>query len=756
MKRGSGCNLLQFAIFCFSLAFFASFIFAQNISGYQDSGQPNRAEMNRSVDSLLGEMTLEEKLGQLSLFRGKWQDSGPVVRDEYLPLIKEGRVGSFLGIYGAEYTKKVQDMAKESRLGIPILFGHDVIHGFRTIFPVPLAEASSWDPEAVERTARIAAIEATATGLHWTFAPMVDIARDPRWGRIVEGSGEDPYLGSVMAAARVRGFQGENLLEYDTMLACAKHFVAYGGAEGGRDYNTVDISERTLREVYLPPFHAAVKAGVASVMGAFNEIGGVPMHASHFLMTEVLREEWGFDGFVVSDFTAILEMLNHGVAATREEAGILALQAGVDMEMEGGIYNDLVPVAKEGSLSEEVVNESVRRVLRAKYEIGLFEDAARYCDPEREKEMILTPEHLAAARDMARKSIVLLKNEKGVLPLSKNMGTLAIIGPFADDPRSPLGSWAAAGRAEDVVTVLKGVEQAVSPQTKVVYAKGCEVQDADTSGFAEAVQVATQADAVIMVVGEHADMSGEAASRASISLPGVQEELVKAILQTGKPLVVVLMNGRPLDLTWLSENVPAILESWFLGVQMGPAVADVLFGDTNPGGKLPVTFPRAVGQIPKYYNHKNTGRPPSDEEKWNSKYIDLPYTPLYPFGYGLSYTTFEYTNLRLSKSTLTQSDTLEVTVDLTNAGDRSGDEVVQLYIRDEVGSITRPVKELRGFQRIHLDSGKTKSVSFTLTPEDLKFYNIEMKKVVEPGWFKVFVGTNSRDVQEVRFEVVAE
>jgi beta-glucosidase len=557
-----------------------------------------------------------------------------------------------------------------------------------------------------------------------------------------------------MAAARVRGFQGEDLADANTMLACAKHFAAYGGAEGGRDYNTVDISERTLREIYLPPFHAAVKAGVATVMGAFNEIAGIPMHANGYLLNELLRGEWEFDGLVVSDYTAIMELQSHGVAATPTQAGMLAIQAGVDIDMMSAIYiHDLPEMVRTGKLPEAVVDQAVKRVLQAKYRAGLFDDPYRYSDPQREQTLMLNAEHLAAARDLARKSIVLLKNERQVLPLSKEIKTLAVIGPLADDKRAPLGSWAAAGRSEDVVTILQGIRSAVSSKTKVLYAKGCEVEESDRSGFQQAVDVAKMADTVILALGENADMSGEAASRSTLDLPGVQQELAEAIHATGTPVVVLLMNGRPLSITWLAEHIPALLETWFLGVQMGHAVADVLFGDYNPGGKLTVTFPRSVGQVPIYYNHKNTGRPPG-ENKFTSKYLDLPSSPLYPFGHGLSYSEFAYSNLQLSNATMEISDTLKILVEVTNVGSRAGDEVVQLYLRDEVGSVTRPVQQLRGFKRIHLSAGERKNLVFMLTAEDLAFYNQEMKWVVEPGSFEVLVGGNSVDVLEARFAVV--
>ena len=713
--------------------------------------------MNRLVDSLLARMTLEEKVGQLTQWRGRWSDTGPLVEEGGEAEIRAGKVGSFLGIFGAAYTRELQRIAvEESRLGIPLLFAHDVIHGFRTIFPVPLAEAASWDPAGAERASRIAAIEATAHGLQWTYAPMVDIARDPRWGRVVEGAGEDPYLGSAMAVARVRGFQGTDLADRATMLATAKHYVAYGGAEGGRDYNTVDVSERTLREIYLPPFHAAADAGARSVMGAFNEVSGIPMHAHRHLIQDVLRGEWGWDGIFVSDYTGIMELTRHGVAATNADAGVLALRAGVDVDMVSGIYlADIPRLVREGRVAESLVDSAVRRVLRAKYELGLFDDPYRYSEPARERAVTLAPEHIAFAREWAGKGIVLLKNEGRLLPLRKDLGTLAVIGPLASDARSALGSWAAAGRADDAVTVLEGIRRAVSPGTRVLHAPGVEVQSADTSGIAEAVRLARQADAVVLVIGESQEMSAEASNRASIELPGRQLELARAVRATGKPVLAVLMNGRPLAIQWLADSVPAILEAWYLGVQMGPAVADVLFGDVNPGGKLPVTFPRVTGQVPIYYNHKNTGRPPSETDRYTSKYLDVHWTPLYPFGHGLSYTTFAYDAPRLGATRIGQGDSLTVEVRLTNSGSRAGDEVVQLYLRDDVASVTRPVKELRGFRRVSLRPGEAATVTFTLTPDDLAFHDTEMRRVIEPGTFTVFVGGSSADVREARFEMTA-
>ncbi|HET7551125.1 MAG TPA: beta-glucosidase BglX [Gemmatimonadaceae bacterium] len=714
--------------------------------------------MEPLVDSVLALMTIEEKVGQLTQSSASEVSTGPRVSAADRADIRAGKVGSFLGSYGAERTRELQRVAvEESRLGIPLLFAHDVIHGFRTIFPVPLAEAASFDPDAVERAARIAATEAAANGVQWTFAPMVDIARDPRWGRIVEGSGEDPYLGSVMAAAKVRGFQGTDLADTLTILATAKHFVAYGAAEGGRDYNTAEVSERTLREIYLPPFHAAVRAGAGSVMAGFDDLDGVPMHSNERLIDGLLRGEWGWDGILVSDYTGVMELIKHRVAADSTSAALLAINAGVDVDMMSGIYLHEIPrLVSEHQLSEAVVDSAVRRVLRAKYRLGLYRDPYRYSSAAREKALTLTPAHRAVARQLARESIVLLRNEGHVLPLRKDIGVLAVIGPLADDSASALGSWSAAGRPEDAVTVADGLRRAVTPDTRILRARGTSIDGSDTSGIAEAVRVARQADAVVMVLGEERDMSGEARDRAFIGLPGEQLRLAKAVQATGKPVVVVLINGRPLATPWLAEHVPAIVESWYLGVEMGGAVADVLFGDYNPGGKLPVTVPRAVGQVPIYYNHKSTGRPPSQSDRYTSKYIDIPWTPLYPFGYGASYTTFEYGEPRLSATEIRPSDSLVVTVGVTNSGSREGDEVVQLYVRDDAASVTRPVKELRGFRRIALQPGETRMVNFTITANDLAFHDRAMRRVVEPGTFTVYVGTSSDSTREVHFRVLGD
>jgi beta-glucosidase len=710
-----------------------------------------QSDIEKKIDVIIKQMTLEEKLGQLQQLDGHADGN---FRPEHVELARKGLLGSTLNVRGAKNVNELQRAAfEQSRLKIPLLFGFDVIHGYRTIFPIPLGETASWDPKAVERAAAVAAAEARAAGVHWTFAPMVDIARDARWGRIAEGAGEDPYLGSVMARARVRGFQGSDYGAQDKVLACAKHWVAYGAAEAGRDYNTTDVSEATLREVYFPPFKAALDAGVGTFMSAFNDLNGVPTSANTFTLTRVLRDEWKFDGFVVSDYESVKELMNHGFAAGEAEAAREALAAGVDMEMVSRLYNKHgAQLVREGKLSQKTIDEAVRRILRIKFRLGLFEKS--YADEARERAVIFSPEHIAAARLVAARSMVLLKNERETLPLSKSLKSVAVIGPLADDRLNMIGSWSGDGKAEDAVTLLAGIKSKVGPQAKVSYSKGCEISGDNTEGFAEAVRVAGESDAVIVAVGESADMSGEASSRSSLDLPGRQLDLIKALIATGKPVVVVLMNGRPLTINWVAEHAPAILETWFAGTQAGNAIADVLFGDVNPGGKLPVTFPRAVGQLPLYYNHKSTGRPPDLNNKYTSKYLDVPWTPLFPFGHGLSYTRFRIEKLQLSARSIRADAKLTVSVEVENAGNRAGDEVVQLYIKDVASSVTRPVKELRGFERITLLPGERRRVEFALTPEHLGFYNRDMRFAVEPGAFKVFVGNNSVDLLEASFEVV--
>jgi beta-glucosidase len=695
-----------------------------------------QASGDRLVDSLLSQMTLEEKIGQLHL-----PSANNSASPAQLDLARRGLVGGFLNVVGMDAARDAQRAALQSRLKIPLLLGLDVIHGYRTIFPIPLATAGTWDPEIIEAAERFAGREARANGINWTFAPMVDIARDPRWGRIAEGSGEDPFLGSVLAAARVRGFQ-------EQILATAKHFAAYGGAEAGRDYNTVDVSDRTLRDIYLPPFKAAVDAGVASLMSAFNEIGGVPASGNAWLTDTLLRREWGFNGFVVSDWTSIAELIPHGVAGTRAEAGERAIKAGIDMDMVSAIYLDsLAAFVRSNRVPLALVDSSVRRILRAKVRLGLFTDPFRTTTaPE-------AADGRALARRIANESIVLLKNERALLPLTRDAKTIAVIGPLADNKLDPLGPWHTQGRPEDVVTVLSGIRSHAATGVEVRYAAGCGIEDTSAAGFADAVTAARGANVAILVLGERHDMSGEAASRSSIGLPGVQQQLLEAIQATGTPVVLVLMNGRPLVLEWAAEHVPAIVEAWFLGVESGSAIGDVLFGIVNPSGRLPVTFPRALGQVPLYYNYKNTGRPPS-AEKYTSKYIDVPVTPRWPFGYGLSYTTFSYRDLKLASARLGQSDTLRATVTVTNSGQREGSTVVQLYVHDEVASVTRPVRELKAFKRVNLKAGESQTVDLRVAVRDLAFWGPARSFVVEPGTFQVFVGANSAEALQGRFEVI--
>ena len=730
---------------------------------------PPDADVEARIDALLGQMTLEEKVGQMNQYSSFHDLTGPAPEEERararLDDLKAGRVGSMLNVLGAEATRAAQKEAVEgSRLGIPLIFGYDVIHGYRTIFPVPLGEAASWDLEAIEASARVAATEAAAAGVHWTFAPMVDICRDARWGRIMEGAGEDPFLGARIAAARVRGFQGASLSDLDSIAACAKHYAAYGLAEGGRDYNTVDISEQTLRNVVLPPFHAAEEAGVATFMNSFNEIGGVPSTASVHLQREILKGEWGFEGFVVSDWGSIGELVAHGVAADLTQAAQLAVEAGSDMDMEAQAYvSHLVELVESGRVEEARVDDAVRRILRIKFALGLFDDPYRYSDSEREKALLLTEEHLAAARDVARKSIVLLKNEGGILPLEKG-GTIAVIGPFAADKNAALGSWRGQAIPDSAVSLVEGIQAAVGSDATVLHAEGVPliagtqdfgaaptfVED-DRSGFPAALDAARRADVVVLALGEGAFQSGEARSQADIGLKGLQDELLREVLAVNENVVVVLTAGRPLVITHVAGSAPAILNAWLLGSEAGHAIADVLFGDYNPSGKLPASFPRSVGQIPVYYAHKNTGRPATPGNVFSSRYIDMPNEPLYPFGYGLSYTTFEYSAPRLSAAEMTPGGSVEVTATVKNTGERVGTEVVQLYVRDLVGSVTRPVKELKGFRRVTLEPGESKDVSFTLEAPDLAFFTAEGKWEAEPGDFVAFVGPNSRDTQEAPF-----
>ncbi|MBP7569702.1 MAG: beta-glucosidase BglX [Acidobacteria bacterium] len=724
----------------------------------------------KKIDDLLARMTIEEKVGQLNQYSSSFDLTGPApsagAQKAVYEQIRTGLVGSMLNVIGAEATRKAQQLAVEnSRLRIPLIFGYDVIHGYKTIFPIPLGEAASWDPAAVERSARVAATEAAAAGLHWTFAPMVDISRDARWGRIMEGAGEDPYLGARMAAARVRGFQGDSLSATDTLAACVKHYAAYGFAEAGRDYNTVDISEQTLRNVVLPPFKAAADAGAATFMNSFNEIAGIPATGSVHLQREILKGEWGFKGFVVSDWGSIGEMLPHGYSKDLEQAAEQAITAGSDMDMESRAYvGHLAGLVKAGRVDERLVDDAVRRVLRVKFALGLFDDPYRYSDTAREKAATLTPANLEAARDVARRSIVLLKNEGGLLPLRKDLKTIAVIGPFAADKDAPLGNWRGQGEANSAVSLVEGVKAAVSPATEVLHAEGVKLvtgprnfmappvyNTTDRSGIPAAVEAARKAEVVLLAIGEDAFQSGEGRSQADIGLKGLQDELLRAVVAANPKVVVVLSGGRPLAIPDVAEAVPALVETWLLGSQSGHAIADVLFGDFNPSGRLPVSFPRHVGQMPLYYAHKNTGRPgPQDVVTW-SHFTDVPNDALFPFGFGLGYTTFAYSDPVLSASEIGAGGELQVRVRVTNTGSRPGAEVVQLYLRDMVGSVTRPVKELKGFQSVELAAGETREVSFTLTPADLAFYTARGRWEAEPGTFTVMVGGNSRDAKSASF-----
>lgn len=732
-------------------------------------------EMNAFVDSLLRQMTLREKIGQLNLVSVGFDVTGPVVSENVEEKIRAGLVGGVFNTYTPIAVRKLQEMAvTQTRLKIPLLFGFDVIHGHRTIFPIPLGLSASWDLEAIEKSARIAADEAAADGLNWVFSPMVDISRDPRWGRVSEGAGEDPFLGARIAEAMVRGYQGEDLSRHNTVMACVKHFALYGAAEAGRDYNPADMSERTMFEVFLPPYKAALDAGVGSVMTSFNEINGIPATANRWLNDTLLRRQWGFDGLLVSDYTAVAELVPHGIGDPADVSS-LALQSGVDMDMVSEFYlNNLEMLVEDNRETETWITASARRVLEAKYKLGLFEDPFRYVNEQLAEQTLMKEEHLEAARDMARKSMVLLKNAVNVLPL-KRSGSIALVGPLARNQRDMIGNWSGAGDWQKAVSVEEGIRNVAGSDVQINFAHGANITDdpqlirrLNTHGgnlqiddrpadvqIREAVAAARKSDVVVAVVGESQGMSGEAASRADIALPGRQRDLLKALKATGKPLVVVLMSGRPLTLVWEDENADAILQAWFAGTQAGNAVADILFGDYNPSGKLTTTFPQVVGQIPLYYNHKNTGRPfgGQQEDKYKSRYLDVSNEPLYPFGYGLSYTTFAYDNLRLSANELQPGDNLEVLVSVSNTGAVDGEEVVQLYVQDKVASVTRPLKELKGFTKVMLKAGEKKDISFSISMDNLKFYDINMNYVTEPGDFTIMVGGNSRDVITADFQL---
>ena len=702
------------------------------------------------VDSLMALMTLQEKIGQTVMYGGSWDQTGPIVGANNGKLIREGNMGGMLNAFTVKGTKDLQTIAVEdSRLGIPLLFGYDVIHGHRTIFPINLGMAASWDLKLIEESSRIAAEEASAEGLHWTFSPMVDISREPRWGRISEGAGEDVYLGSQIAKAYVRGYQGDDLSKPNTILACAKHYVAYGAPQAGRDYHTVNMSEGELRNVYLPPFKATVDAGIETFMSAFNELNGVPTSGNKFTLRDILREEWGFKGFVVSDYTSINEMVPHGYAKDEKDAARIGMNAGVDMDMMGGVYkNYLKELVEEGKVSEDYINEACRRILLAKFKLGLFDDPYRYIDEKREATTKYKPEFLTKAREIAAASSVLLQNKNQTLPLSKGTKKIAFIGPLVKDEYDILGNWAAKGdRKGQAVSVFEGVSEYLKAN-QIMYAKGCDILKDDTSGFDEAIAVSKQADVIVLVMGEGHHMSGEAASRTNLKIPGIQPKLIKKIREANptKKIILVLMNGRPLNLSDEVNLVDAILEAWFPGTMGGAGIADVLFGVYNPSGKLTVTFPRNVGQVPIYYNMKNTGRPIPEAnpgEDYKSNYIDSPNSPLFSFGHGLSYTTFKYSDFKLSSETLTRNGSIQASITVTNSGTKDGHEVVQLYIHDKVGSVTRPVKELKGFEKIFLKKGESKTISFSISVEDLKFYNNEMVYDVEPGQFEIAIEPSS-------------
>ena len=732
--------------------------------------------INMKVDSLLNIMTLDEKIGQMNQYNGFWDVTGPSPKKGDAKYkydnLRKGLVGSMLNIRGVKDITAVQKIAvEETRLGIPLIIGNDVIHGYKTLSPIPLAEAASWDLKEIENSARIAALEASAAGTNWTFAPMVDISRDARWGRVMEGAGEDPYLGSLIAAARVRGFQGNDLSKHNTIAATAKHFAGYGFSESGRDYNTVDISKNTLYNIVFPPFIASLDAGVRTFMNGFNELDGIPATGNAFLQRDVLKEEWGFDGFVISDWGSISEMIAHGYAKDGIHATEIAIKAGSDMDMESHLYiNKLKSLVDSNTVDVKLIDDAVSRILRVKFELGLFDDPYKYLDVDREKEVIYHPDNHKGVLEMARKSIVLLKNENQLLPLKKENQTITLIGALANDNNSPLGNWRTNSDDNTAITVLEGMK--AYPKNKLIYKKGADVNlndngvvkfhekvkinENDKSGFNAARTAARISDVVVMVLGEDGFQSGEGRSRTKIDLPGVQQELLEEIYKVNQNIVLVLMNGRPLNINWADKNVPSIVEAWQLGTQTGNAVAQVLYGDYNPSGKLPMSFPRNVGQIPIYYNYKNTGRPGPKNEVFWSHYNDEVNSPLYPFGYGLSYTTFEYSKMDISNKILEKDSSIKVSIEIKNTGKLKGKEVVQLYIKDRFASVTRPVRELKGFELVELNPGETKIVSFEISESLLKFYSANEVWESEPGFFDVFIGTDSNATINESFKLVEQ
>jgi beta-glucosidase len=752
------------------LYLFLSFFLSFGVSAQKETELP----ISQRVDELMAKMTLKEKIGQMNQYNGFWNVTGPSpktgnAKEKYDHLAK-GLVGSMLNVRGAKEVRAVQEVAvNQSRLGIPLIIGFDLIHGYKTISPIPLAESASWDLQAIRNSATLGAKEASAAGINWTFAPMVDITRDARWGRVMEGAGEDPYLGSVIAAERVKGFQGKDLSSPNSVAACAKHFAAYGFAESGRDYNTVDIGESTLHNIVLPPFKAASDAGVSTFMNAFNELNGIPATADKNLQRDILKGDWGFEGFVVSDWGSLKEMIVHGYARDKNHAGELALHGGSDMDMESYIYlSELEALVKDGRVSMTQIDDAVRRILTVKYELGLFDDPFLYCDTIREKEITGSREIREGVMDMAKKSIVLLKNDESILPLKKQGQTIALIGPLAADKNSPLGNWRIAAENNSAISVLEGMlkyegntichEQGVKLVNSIpAFHQEVDINLTDKCGMKAAKRAAKKADVVVMVLGEYGFQSGEGRSRTKLDLPGFQQELLEEVYAVNKNIILVLMNGRPLILNWADEHLPAIVEAWHLGTESGNAIAEVLYGDYNPSGKLPMSFPRSVGQMPLYYNHKNTGRPGAKGADagsvfW-SHYGDEKNSPLYPFGYGLSYTEFEYSQITLNKPVLTAETKIEASITLTNRGKVKGKEVVQMYIRDHFASVTRPVRELKDFELVELEPGESKLITFELTPETLQFYSVNKKWESEPGTFSLFIGTNSATSRRADFKL---
>ena len=732
-------------------------------------------EIEKKVDSVLALMTLQEKVGQMVQYASSWDLTGPpsnVGDKEKLERLKNGDVGSMLNVLSVKATREAQKIVMENtRLKIPLIFGYDVIHGYKTIFPIPLGESASWDLELIKKSAAVAASEASAAGVHWTFAPMIDVSRDARWGRIMEGSGEDPFLTAKIGVARIQGFQGDDLAKENTIAACAKHLAGYGFAEAGRDYNTVNIGEYELHNAILPPFKAAAEAGVATIMNAFNEIDGIPATGHTILQRDILKVGWNWDGFVVSDWGSIGEMIAHGYAKDLNQAAEIAVNAGSDMDMESYAYQpNLEQLVNDGKVKLSVIDDAVRRILRVKFKLGLFDDPYKYCNEERERNEIYSEENQKFAREVAKKSIVLLKNQSNLLPLNKNIKSIAVIGPLANDKDTPIGNWRAQGGNNTAISLLEGIQNAIGPNTKIIYQKGGDIvkendgnskgflfpltfNTDDTSEIPAAIKAAKNAEVVVLAIGEVALQSGEGRSQTNIGFLGVQQELLEAIYKVNKNIVIVLMNGRPMDITWAAEHVPSILECWQLGSQSGNAIADVLFGDYNPSGKLPVSFPYHVGQEPLYYNQKMTGRPFSPSHVTFSGYRDAPKTALYPFGYGLSYTTFEYDNLRLDKKEIPINGEIKASIEVTNTGTLDGEEVVQLYLRDLIGSITRPIKELKGFEKVAIKAGETKTVTFVINAETLEFYTVKRKWEVEPGDFELWIGGDSNAKLSASFTV---